>query len=252
MKLQPFVIPLTGLQNHSKNPEKGLVWDQEAGVYRVISGDVLNMAIIVRKPISQGIKWFAGLGGAGLAIAALLVFVISRNATPASTADPSTNASKSVVNAVDTTLEKRLVAEPVTSAPAVIQLASKVTDAAREPTLPPVVTKPNQVAKAATPAARSAPVPQLPGDGASAGQANPMAAVRPSPEILTPASLQRGWPISVEANGVRYFDGKETKLYKRDEILPNGEKIVEVDEGSATFATDKGVRQIRSSKLKGN
>lgn len=55
--------------------------------------------------------------------------------------------------------------------------------------------------------------------------------------------------MRVERNGVLFFVDGKANLYRVGDSLPNGERLVDVDESSATYATDKGVRQVRSSPL---
>lgn len=81
-------------------------------------------------------------------------------------------------------------------------------------------------------------------------QPRPQRQATPEPASARPAGgAGRGWAVRVESNGVVFFDAGKASLYRVGDVLPNGERLVDVDEGSATYATDKGVRQIRSSPL---
>jgi hypothetical protein len=80
----------------------------------------------------------------------------------------------------------------------------------------------------------------------------------PARAVAEPATAQqrsesttaaRGWAVRVERNGVVFFENGKALLYRVGDPLPNGERLVDVDESSATYATDKGIRQIRSSPL---
>lgn len=80
-------------------------------------------------------------------------------------------------------------------------------------------------------------------------------ATPPTPKVAPPAEVQPPKPVQVSvgvqrvsAQGVHYFDGSANKLFAVGSTLPNGEKIIDVDEPSGTYATDKGIRQIRTSK----
>lgn len=92
--------------------------------------------------------------------------------------------------------------------------------------------------KTAAPAAPS-PSPVRPVDVAGTTSSAPAAAPK----------TNAGWAVKVEPNGVIFFDGSKGKLVRVGDQLPSGERLVDVDPGSSTYATDKGIRQIRSTSL---
>lgn len=330
--LQPYKVPMTGTRTYSQEPEKGLVWDESLGAYRIASKDLQGLPIVRKRPMPFWKKLALILLGvaAGLAAIVGLVYVMVHQFVPGQVVQSQPAKALSVVEAPAPVpvepIVKPVVQVPV-PAPAVATAATPAPAASAAPVAAPAATAPAPVVVAAVPAqiaasaarpvevakppaptaktvapavatqakpasavatvakpaapvqqavpAKSvspAPVAQKPAVGvatiptkptaASVASNQPVAAPKPvaaAPatqatqvkpvEVVTPASLQRGWPIAVENGGIKYFDGAATKIYRVGEVLPNGEKIVDVDEGSATFATDKGVRQIRSSKL---
>ena len=324
--LMPYRVPMTGTRTYSKEPEKGLVWDEAVGTYRVASKDLDGLPIVRKRPMPFWQKLALVLLSLVLglaAVAALVFFMVQhlapvqvvqsapvRAVTQAPAPAPLKPADTPVVQAFGVE-QKPTTAPSASVAPAPTMVSSPIAQASPpSPSVPVVATAPvavsalaAQPAVAPKPSAAPAPVLAAPVVAAAPPKPNPPApqasiqakpavvptsvaprppvpavatpakvevpaavpaaaaapkVVAPAPtlvqskpvEVVTSATLQRGWPVAVEGGAVKYFDGANTKIYKVGDTLPNGEKIVDVDEGSATYATDSGVRQIRSSKLK--
>ncbi len=136
-----------------------------------------------------------------------------------------------------------------TSAPVVAQPVVKaspppptVTTPVAKPVERPKPASPKEVAKSTPPATKVTKVVTVQATP-TAPKVVPPAEVPPTKPVQVPVGVQR-----VSAQGVHYFDGSANKLFAVGSTLPNGEKVIDVDEASATYATDKGVRQIRPSK----
>lgn len=117
-----------------------------------------------------------------------------------------------------------------------------------QPEKPPVIashtptpTKPTQD----RPVAQAMP-PVTSSPASSTSQRPETQATTDEKSVATP----HGWAVRVERNGVIFFEGGKAVLYRLGDALPNGERLVDVDESSATYATNKGIRQIRSSPLR--
>lgn len=136
-----------------------------------------------------------------------------------------------------------------TSAPTVAEPVVKanpppppVTTQVAKPVESPKPASPKEVAKSSPPATKVTKVVTVQATP-TAPKVTPPAEVQPTKPVQVPVGVQR-----VSAQGVHYFDGSANKLFAVGSTLPNGEKIIDVDEASATYATDKGIRQIRPSK----
>ena len=184
----------------------------------------------------------------------VLTAVIASPVAPASTptASASATSAKPVVDSA--ALAPVQVAHATVFSASTPSVAEPVVKAI--PTPPPVPTPVAKAAPAAKPAApkevvkNPTPVTKVANVQATAQVAQPAAprtvkVVEASPPkpVPVPVGVQR-----VTAQGLYYFDGTTSKLFAVGTTLPNGEKIIEVDEASATYATDKSVRQIRSPK----
>lgn len=270
VKLKPTRVAITGMANHSESPEKGLVWDPAANVYRLIASDLDGVPIMRKKPWSKWLVWPVAVAFMCLALTGATYWAMKIGLPIAGTVvpqappeplqvTPAAIVAVAPIASIAATTATLVVATSEVAKPSVLNETKKSAAPDKTVALP----KPPQPAKPPTKTASTNPGAKTPGQSPVAAQASSAAgtppgkvalrAVEPQNTIVEAApSATKGWAVAVEGSGVRYFDGKDTRLYKRGEVLPNGEKIVDVDEGSATFATDKGVRQIRSSKLKGN
>lgn len=264
--------------------DKAMVWDDERGAYRLLGSDLAKIKKLTRKPTNWAVwanRFLVSIGVlAILGCLAFTVYYFTAQALP-STGSMS-NAPMALVNeetstrAPEPTPEpKAQQPEPVVKAP--IEPRAAVPDRAREQEVKrPAIAKvtvdaPETPAVAVEPSKRAEPSPSKPvtpqpppptrvqtRPATPEPSKPPAAAEKPTPAPIaksasfapeaSSSSTPRTWAMRVERNGV-YFSGSE-KLFRIGEVLPSGERLVDVDEGSATYATDKGIRQIRSNSMR--
>lgn len=260
--MKPCVVnlPITGISHESLHVDKGLVWDDAKGVYRVIAADLAKVPVWQAKP-PPPLRWWQRktvMVACSVGSVALLFIVATGWALDAQRYNRNLSRLAAKHQALPAASSSAFAMAPAMSASAPVAAMTTVKDetpatnhlrfpnaAQSQETEVLTADRPKTLPLKSKPATAAKPI-QL------ASKTPLMASKEAASGALTSSITlaQRSWPVAVQKDGIQFFDGKETKLYKPGDRLPNGEKIVDVDEGSATFATDKGVRQIRSSKLK--
>ena len=274
---EPVAIGMSRLTSTSIGVDKGLVYDQDAGYYVLMSSEIAKIKVLKSKPL--GLRKLLAIGlmaTAALALLGGMLFTLMggggylRNATTtltASTATPVQSLPTAVASAPAAAQQPQPSA-PVS--PTVVAAAVQVPKAS-EPSaavaIVPTVVSPRPVAAVVAVATSTAPKVAPPVKIAAQAAPKPVKATPKPTAKTTPAKLAskapegvassaiapgKGWALRVESQGVVFFDGTASKLFRVGDTLPTGERVIDVDEGSATYATDKGVRQIRSVQMKGN
>lgn len=282
----PSTITLDlGTKQVSQDMDKAMVWDDSIESYRLMDKNLARVKVMLARPSPArywGIRALAAVGVLALcamvAITSLWVSErFSDDPTPAvqkstvvGTPEPAKvaiaeppasieNATKPAAKAASAPeqVTEGIKAEPAVSKqppPAKPEAAAKSpakpAPAAAAPASPPPVTPTKTVAAATKPAPATAAAPSS--KVADKGPvATPKAPAVEAPKaVITSASNTKQFPptaVKVEKNGVIFFDGKQATLIRIGEPLPNGERLIDVDEAYSTYATDRGIRQIRTS-----
>ncbi len=276
------VIPSTitldlGTKQVSQGMEKAMVWDDAMGSYRLMDKNLARVKVMLARPSPArywGIRALAAVGVLALcAMVAITSLWVSerfsddpapvvQKSPPVATPEPAKvalaeppaaieNATKPAPKAViapEKVTETKKAEPAVSKQPppakpeAAAKSPAKPAPAAAAPASPSPVTPPKTVAAATKPAPATAAAPS-----SKVADKSPVAAPK---AVMTSASNAKQFPptaVKVEKNGVIFFDGKQATLIRIGEPLPNGERLIDVDEAYSTYATDRGIRQIRTS-----
>lgn len=280
---QNFELPL-GASVEADGLDKAMVWDESRQAYRLINDDLARVKKLTRKPTNWAIwgnRIMVGIGA--IAIIGCLAFTATYFARKAMAPVERSDVPSEVI--VDSAVA---APQPLAADPQETSSVDKPTDQA--PAAPMAVSAPPSAKEKVSPAPAAKPKAESSPKPTAAAPAEPKkpakreeapAAAAPKP-VATPTRSQaiqdkpapvkvtatesaakapakpsagptestsaRSWAIRVENNGV-LFSGSN-RLFRVGEVLPNGERLVDVDEGSSTYATDRGIRQIRSSSLR--
>lgn len=276
------VIPSTitldlGTKQVSQDMDKAMVWDDSIESYRLMDKNLARVKVMLARPSPArywGIRALAAVGVLALcAMAAITSLWVSerfsddpapvvQKSPPVATPEPAKvalaeppaaieNATKPAPKAViapEKVTETKKAEPAVSKQPppakpeAAAKSPAKPAPAAAAPASPSPVTPPKTVAAATKPAPATAAAPS-----SKVADKSPVAAPK---AVITSASNAKQFPptaVKVEKNGVIFFDGKQATLIRIGEPLPNGERLIDVDEAYSTYATDRGIRQIRTS-----
>lgn len=274
----PINLPMGKLSRDSINADKALVYDPEREMYTMLSPEVAKLKVMREKPRGWkivGAKVLAVVGVCALILALLGAVsylvglrvlldlpgparqdeVATPTASPA-VAAPTQPTSPAVERAAATPVAPvapapATKAQATVTAPAATPAAAAAATQASKPPTPPATAKPTPkvAAQAAKPEPKAAPPAAKP--AIAAAPASAQAVSRSAASSPVAARAAGGFMVSVEPDGVMYFDGTTTKLYRIGERLPTGQKVIVVDPGSATYVLDDNtVRQIRSQQMK--
>lgn len=236
---EPIMVPMTGMHMHGAYDidSMALVYDESHGHYVLLNVELAKVRVLRRAPLRHRLIWWirhrlASLTWRNAVLVTSIMFgVVSLGALAAVLATSARPVKQATVPLSSVVPQPAQPVAPAAAPSATQQTASVAVEQAVAAVEPPPKPK---LAVAQAPVAKPTTTPRAKEDTA------------PKPAVAAPPPAKRQGVIDVTAIGVTYSDGVTNTLYKVGSILPNGEKIMDVDIGSSTYVTDKGIRQIRS------
>lgn len=264
--------------------EKGLAFDEENGLFRLLNKDTDKLAVLKAKPAAWkwwSVRFLTAIGGVtvigciGFTAMHLTRQVSTKPATATVAVMPAQDLQRSTAPRTQDERKDEPEAAPKSTGQAPASTTPKpLTPAPTGPTSGSVATaskaqsvpvQRNQMPPAAS--LPLAPSPNAPRPVEAPASAKPaieptkpalaVATKAPTQEPIQKASTPNSagavaapakvWAVRVEQNGVTF--SASNKLFRVGEMLPSGELLVDVDAATATYVTDKGLRQVRSTAI---